>query len=40
MWYEKMSKDADYQPTFCEEIQERSDISVYTCDESHISLYK
>ena len=40
MWYEKMSKDMENQPTFCEQIQEREDISLYTCDESHISLYK
>jgi len=40
MWYEKVSKDTDNQPTFCEQIQERSDISLYTCDSSHISLYK
>ena len=28
------------QLTFCEQIQEREDLSVYNCDDSSISLYK
>lgn len=32
--------DGDKQLTFCEQLQEREDISVYNCDDSSILLYK
>lgn len=40
MWYELEPDEKEVQPTFCEQIQEREDISVYACDDSTISLYK
>jgi len=40
MWYQDPTELEDENPTFCEQIQEREDISVYACDESAISLYK
>jgi hypothetical protein len=40
MWYELEPENPEPQPTFCEQIQEREDISVYACDDSTISLYK
>ena len=40
MWYEENPEDIEEQPTFCEQIQEREDISLYTCDDESISLYK
>jgi hypothetical protein len=40
MRYEIIPEDVEEQPTFCEKLQEMEDISVYTCDESSISLYK
>lgn len=40
MWYESTSENFEEQPTFCENIMERDDIDVYTCDDTSISLYK
>ena len=40
MRYEPEPEELEEQPTFCENIMERSDISVYDCDDSFISLYK
>lgn len=40
MWYEVASEITEEQPTFCENIREREDIDVYSCDDSWISLYK
>lgn len=40
MRYELIPEDLEEQPTFCEEIMKRKDISVYGCDDSSISLYK
>ena len=40
MWYELEPENKEPQPTFCEQIQEREDVSVYACDDSTISLYK
>ena len=40
MRYELASEQKEDQPTFCEKLMEREDITVYTCDESSISLYK
>lgn len=40
MWYELEPEETEPQPTFCEEMQENEDISVYTCDDTTISLYK
>jgi len=40
MRYELVPENSEKQPTFCEEIMERQDISIYSCDDSSISLYK
>lgn len=40
MWYKVAPEDIEQQPTFCEEIMKRSDIAIYNCDDSSISLYK
>ena len=40
MWYELEPEETEPQPTFCEQIQEREDIAIYTCNDSSISLYK
>lgn len=40
MWYEMYNDNSDQQRTFCEELQERKDIIVYSCDDTSISLYK
>ena len=40
LWYQDPSELEEEVPTFCDEIQERWDISVYACDESNILLYK
>ena len=40
MWYESEPEVLEEQPNFCEEIKERSDITIYDCDETSISLYK
>jgi hypothetical protein len=40
MRYELIPEDLEEQPTFCEEITKRKDVSVYGCDDSSISLYK
>jgi hypothetical protein len=40
MWYELEQENPEPQPTFCEKISERKDISVYVCDDSSISVYK
>jgi hypothetical protein len=40
MWYELEPEETEPKPTFCEEMQENEDISVYTCDDTTISLYK
>jgi hypothetical protein len=34
MWYESTPEKLEDQPTFCEKIMERQDISVYTCDDA------
>ena len=39
MWYETPSDD-EVQPTLCDQLQAREDLSVYVCDDSSISLYK
>jgi hypothetical protein len=40
MWYNAGIEEDDEQPTFCEILQEREDISIYECDDSVITLYK
>ncbi len=40
MWYESEPEILQEQPTFCEELQKRQDVAVYSCDDSSISLYK
>lgn len=40
MWYELPSEEWDQKQTFCEELQERDDIVVYSCDDASILLYK
>lgn len=40
MWYQDPTELEEENPTFCEQIKEREDVSVYACDESSISLYK
>ncbi len=40
MWYKADTEEDDVQPTFCELLQEREDLSVYVCDDSNITLYK
>lgn len=40
MRYEIIPEDVEEQPTFCENLQEMEDISIYTCDDTSISLYK
>jgi hypothetical protein len=40
MRYEVKSEELEELPTFCEEIEERQDVSIYSCDDSAISLYK
>jgi hypothetical protein len=40
MRYELEPENQEVQPTFCEQIQEREDIAIYTCNDSSISLYK
>ena len=40
LWYEEPSDKDEQQPTLCDKLQERKDISVYNCDDSSISLYK
>lgn len=40
MRYQDPSEVKEENSTFCEQIKEREDISVYACDESSISLYK
>ena len=40
MWYEIPSEDEEEEITFCDMLQEREDLVIYTCDDSEISLYK
>lgn len=40
MRYESVPQDIEDQPSFCERLQENGELSVYTCDDSEISLYK
>ena len=40
MWYEVASEKLEEQPDFCDELMQRENIEVYTCDDSSISLYK
>lgn len=40
MWYEVVSEEIEEQPDFCDELMQRDDVEVYTCDDSSISLYK
>jgi hypothetical protein len=41
MWYERDSdKKVVYQSDFCETIQGRDDISVYSCDDESLLIYK
>lgn len=40
MWYKSDTEEDEVQPTFCETLQEREDLSIYACDDSTITLYK
>ena len=40
MWYKVDTEDEEVQPTFCELLQEREDLTIYACDDSNITLYK
>ena len=40
MWYELPPDDEEEQLTFCEQLHEKETISVYSCNDSAISLYK
>ena len=40
MRYESVPQDIEEQPSFCENLQGNNELSVYTCDDSTISLYK
>lgn len=40
MRYEATPEKVEDQPSFCDELMERDDISVYNCDNESISLYK
>jgi hypothetical protein len=40
MWYESDTEEDEVQPTFCETLQEKEDLSIYACDDSTITLYK
>jgi hypothetical protein len=40
MWYELPSEESDQEKGFCEELQEREDVVVYSCDDESILLYK
>lgn len=40
MWYDLSPEDEEPQPTICDELQWIEDVSVYSCDDSSILLYK
>lgn len=40
MRYESIPENIEDQPSFCEKLQEKNELSIYICDNSSISLYK
>lgn len=40
MWYDLNPEEEEPQPTICDELQANEDISIYSCDDSSILLYK